>query len=633
LKPVTTGGLPGFEIFHDVLGLPVLEWRQRFRAEELRREELEKAEARRQAEHAEAEKRLAAEHAEAERQLAAEHAEAERRLELERSEKQLAVERAQSQARRRARRVLATVVGAFLLVIAVAASHFALQSGIDRLTQFAEVDSQPEFRLRLLASLAALNEAGRFWPLTSDSGVLEVLREKLTSSPRDGGTYSAFGISADGTYIAWVDEQQRHIVVCPLLHTETCSSSSAASGPSQPHWIQLPAAPLLISASRKLRSGFTPLAVGFLGEDNEPIYYREGILYYRRGEEWKSVDVNTLIRGRDDHGIDSLPGIVSVDFIDGVMRVFVGDWPNNMIFVTIVKSQADAEPPFVASDTRKVEWPMSEGPVNLAPPIFSSQANYAYLERKPAEPSSDQTESIQSENPGSNLVLVIGGPEGRVSVSLDDVQQERSPVLAAAPTRGVLGFSEDGRYIAARHRGLVRVFDVANLNQDPMGRTFIRDRWNGPARDGRGTTWFSPPLGVRAGDAGGNWLFAWASEPGLEVLSGLPAETLSRSQRPNLLLAGMENVYRIEFSRDGRFLFAQAFAGRGRMYARVWDLTKVWEATITNAIENRPSLRELVCHIASIEPNGDQFTFNELIEIGKKWGQPCPASPERPHPF
>jgi formylglycine-generating enzyme required for sulfatase activity len=34
LKPVTTNGLPGFEIFHDVLGLPVLEWKRDFEARE-----------------------------------------------------------------------------------------------------------------------------------------------------------------------------------------------------------------------------------------------------------------------------------------------------------------------------------------------------------------------------------------------------------------------------------------------------------------------------------------------------------------------------------------------------------------------------------------------------------------------
>ena len=34
LKPVMTNGLPGFEIFHDVLGLPVLEWKRDFEAKQ-----------------------------------------------------------------------------------------------------------------------------------------------------------------------------------------------------------------------------------------------------------------------------------------------------------------------------------------------------------------------------------------------------------------------------------------------------------------------------------------------------------------------------------------------------------------------------------------------------------------------
>ena len=67
--------------------------------------------------------------------------------------------------------------------------------------------------------------------------------------------------------------------------------------------------------------------------------------------------------------------------------------------------------------------------------------------------------------------------------------------------------------------------------------------------------------------------------------------------------------------------------------ARVWDLTKIWEATITKAIDSKPLLQELVCHIASIEPNGDHFTSNELkTEIGDKWEQPCPAPIDRSHP-
>ena len=71
-------------------------------------------------------------------------------------------------------------------------------------------------------------------------------------------------------------------------------------------------------------------------------------------------------------------------------------------------------------------------------------------------------------------------------------------------------------------------------------------------------------------------------------------------------------MYRMEFSRDGRFLFAQSFAGIGRVNARVWDLSNVWETTIANAINNNIFLRELVCHVAAIEPDGDHFTENEL---------------------
>jgi hypothetical protein len=47
LKPVTTeGGLSGFEIFHDVLGPPVLEWRRAFEADRRRRAEVARADRR-----------------------------------------------------------------------------------------------------------------------------------------------------------------------------------------------------------------------------------------------------------------------------------------------------------------------------------------------------------------------------------------------------------------------------------------------------------------------------------------------------------------------------------------------------------------------------------------------------------
>jgi hypothetical protein len=60
LKPVNTNGLPGFEIFHDVLGLPILECKRReeelVQAEKRRQQELVQAEEKRRADLAETRK-------------------------------------------------------------------------------------------------------------------------------------------------------------------------------------------------------------------------------------------------------------------------------------------------------------------------------------------------------------------------------------------------------------------------------------------------------------------------------------------------------------------------------------------------------------------------------------------------
>jgi hypothetical protein len=61
LRPVATGGLPGFEIFHDVLALPVLEWKRAFQDGIRREEQLAEAEAKYQIELAQAEAKRQAE--------------------------------------------------------------------------------------------------------------------------------------------------------------------------------------------------------------------------------------------------------------------------------------------------------------------------------------------------------------------------------------------------------------------------------------------------------------------------------------------------------------------------------------------------------------------------------------------
>jgi hypothetical protein len=135
-----------------------------------------------------------------------------------------------------------------------------------------------------------------------------------------------------------------------------------------------------------------------------------------------------------------------------------------------------------------------------------------------------------------------------------------------------------------------------------------------------------------------DWRFALGLDSRLDVLSGKPGRALSELR---LLRTGMENPYRIEFSRNGRFLFAQTHAGLGRVSARIWDIGDsseesdasaiTWKNAVGKAVREEHLLRQLVCHVASIEgPQGDQLSPEEL----RTWGintQPCPKpGPEQP---
>jgi hypothetical protein len=473
-------GKPHFEILHDALATPILNWITRVREEQ-----------RADRERAEAEKRLAEQRAEAENRLAAQRAEAERRAAREREEaskrEELAAANARQQARRRSRKVLTGVIGASALAIAVAAGHFVLAGRVDRLTQFAEMDSQPEFRLRLLLTLAALDKAHHYWPLTRDAHVLTVLQRLLSTSPRDGGIYQDFGISADGTRISWIKEEGEPIVVCAIVDSQTCTADAAGTNGlySIPPPQNFP-----VSQSKKLLSGFTKSAVGFLDGESDPVYYEDGMLLYRRNGDWIPVDIAILVPEIEND--TSIRGKASVDFAGGAMRVSINDWPANEISLAVIKSKPGSEPPFAASPMKKVNWPASTGPQDNPPPIFSSAGDFAYLERQSVTSHADrQADGARR----SQEVLVVGTANGNRQIIFDK-PEKGSHSRAFTPSPGAIGFSEDGRSIAAGHRYFignnaeahysVKVFPVADLTGDrgdemvgPGGLAFSWDRPTG----------------------------------------------------------------------------------------------------------------------------------------------------------
>jgi hypothetical protein len=179
----------------------------------------------------------------------------------------------------------------------------------------------------------------------------------------------------------------------------------------------------------------------------------------------------------------------------------------------------------------------------------------------------------------------------------------------------------------------VKVFQVADIvgpneKGSVAGREFTWTPPAGPGLSRADGSWWSNPLGIAARST--DWIFAWAMQQKLEILSGVPGKPLHPKRT---LFVGAPNVYRIEFSPAGRFVFAQSFQGFGSISARVWDLadlqgepvskTQNWATLVSEA--DIPSLRRLVCHVAGIEgPQGDQLTADEQ----STWDittQPCPS--------
>jgi hypothetical protein len=92
-----------------------------------------------------------------------------------------------------------------------------------------------------------------------------------------------------------------------------------------------------------------------------------------------------------------------------------------------------------------------------------------------------------------------------------------------------------------------------------------------------------------------------------------------------LLLTGLDNAYRLDFSADGRFLIVETFPSQNGQTQQVgvWDLSGDWLHTLAG--ESGTQLEAQACAAAAIErPDGAAFTREERITwIGPKGVQPC----------
>jgi hypothetical protein len=137
-----------------------------------------------------------------------------------------------------------------------------------------------------------------------------------------------------------------------------------------------------------------------------------------------------------------------------------------------------------------------------------------------------------------------------------------------------------------------------------------------------------PPLAVARLSAPieakpGNWRFATLTHAGVRVLGGEP-DGYARVAGTPVLLSGIENATRLDFSSDGEFLVLQWLNfERAKVVVRIWDLGPTWK----DRIEKSPdvaALRRLACRVAAIEKGHSSLEPVEILEWQVN-SQPCPA--------
>ena len=96
---------------------------------------------------------------------------------------------------------------------------------IGQMLNFADLSPLSGFRLPILLSMSALDQANGQWWWFLDSGrAKEVLAKRLVHAPRFGGTFAATGFDPKSERIALLDENGR-VTVCSLSSLQECSVS------------------------------------------------------------------------------------------------------------------------------------------------------------------------------------------------------------------------------------------------------------------------------------------------------------------------------------------------------------------------------------------------------------------------
>ena len=579
-----------YQIVHDAMAIPILDWIRRSR-EQARAEERRRI----------AEERQKAEEAKAERII-----------------------RKEKQRNRRANlRLAGALVGLFLATILGLGffeirRHALFEGEVKRLVATAQAASPGTNREPLLMFLSAMYETAsdHIWAVDKEN-VIKALKNRLDRSPRDGGRYSAVAFDPKNARLAWIppgDSDGDRLYVCSLMLGHNCDRTDEHK---QQKTVQEFKVPKLDreSANPALRRSFTPV-IGFIDGLNAPVIIDRGYLYYfptsasedepQNDDRWRPRDLAEIIGQRGDLGWTRF------DIEGGVIEILNQDWQNRNQRIGWI--EYSAEKGFVYSDlTLKVEWDTVGSPIPMTAPGGQFGASLVVpLSATPgANPaiSKPLDDCLELGRAGQS----VPGQKFPVSIELwkaapRSAEHPEKPQVAPwcysliTQIRGGVGFSNNADFVAALLQKRLLVYPTKGFGADPVIDTNLTGIPLEQAQaNGQGFT-FGPLALHRRED--GSFQVAWANR-GVRLLTAGPKREpgLDGSTGRSLAAPISEAAVKLKFDDGGRFLFRQDFdVSTRQLIASVWDLRKDWTDYVEEHVQARSSLSELknfVCSIAS----------------------------------
>jgi hypothetical protein len=533
--------------------------------------------------------------------------------------------------------------GLTLLMLPYYIKRSNAQVKVDQLVNFADRDPRPGFRLPLLLSLSALATDPVL--LIDKKPPIKVLVDRLSQSPRDAGSFPAFGFDIKGNKVLWIVHDK--LFECDLNSTFECVGSDNTNGISSRSLSDtFGVSTNTLLANMPLRS------VGFVeGLDDPVVFVNKGILYYWKDNVQRRIDLGILLY----KFMEGKAGFPTIDVIDGKIRVQLANWLTKQTYVVSIKATRNSEQPFeVSNDILSIDW--HSDPQADLPPVISPNGSIgvSLTWTKKLPPDVQAVEGCNGFKGDAATGL------GNRSYSLtfwstieDSNSYSKTLCISPLPRLATgFGFTSDNQDLAFYLDRKITIF----MTHDPkLGGKTLRLNTDLVQIAPLGATFSFPPIAAtkRSPTEEAEYsLFAWQTESGVRLFrtNNEPSSLVLWLQdaihtdenhiKDKLLYGGPALINqspvlanKIEFSDDGKFLVMQVLDFPNSMTrVFIWQIDEMWRNHIIDESHNIEKLKQTTCRIAAFDPSNPpdpgtaSFTSYERIEWNQANAQPCGPS-------